>query len=95
MNDCRKTEEPVKRLGNRKRFFFLNTNTAGMIISANYLFDKEHLSLELGMSEKEHMVSNKTHTEQLIMFIFKVLNFSALLLQIYSKHITKHGNLYY
>ena len=32
------------------------------------------------MSENENMVFSKTHTEELIMFIFKVLNFTALLL---------------
>ena len=27
------------------------------------------------MSEKENMVSNKTHTEELMIYIFKILNF--------------------
>ena len=32
------------------------------------------------MTEKENMISNKTLTEELMMFLFEVLNFTALLL---------------
>ena len=35
-----KTAKPVKRIGNRKKFIFVNTNTAGKINSVYYLFNE-------------------------------------------------------
>ena len=41
------------------------------------------------------MVSHKPHTEELMMFVFKVLNFTALFSSDISMFFSTHGNFYY
>ena len=76
-----------KKLGNRAKFILQNTNTAWKIILVYYLLDEYYLSLELGTSAEVNVVSHKTHTKELVMFVFNVLNFTATLLPRYFKVI--------